>query len=153
MRNLKTLIVSLLIPLAVGLLSGLISRSGIMSYAVLNKPPLSPPAQVFPIVWTILYLLMGVSAYMIYISGSPHTENALKYYALQLIFNFFWPILFFTFDLYFLAFIWLLILIVLIIKMIEAFYEINPLAAFLQIPYLIWCIFAAYLNLSIDLLN
>lgn len=152
-KHLKILIISLIIPLAVGFLSGLISRNNIMTYAALNKPLLSPPAYVFPVVWTILYLLMGISAYRIAISGDKNTGTAFTYYVLQLFFNFFWTILFFTFNLCFAALIWLLILIALIIQMIRAFYDIDHAAAYLQIPYLLWCLFAAYLNLSICLLN
>ena len=150
--NKSALAISILIPLAVGSFSALIS--GNMSiYSSLNKPSLSPPTNIFPIVWTILYILMGISSYIIYVSGNVNSVKALKIYALQLFFNFCWSIIFFGFSQYLLAFIWLILLIILIIIMIQRFYEINTFAAYLQIPYLIWCIFAAFLNYTILMMN
>lgn len=148
----SSLIISILIPLTVGALSALISGN-MSAYATLNKPALSPPSFIFSIVWTILYILMGISAYLIYSSNSANKGNALKIYALQLFFNFGWSIIFFGFSQYLLAFLWLVVLIILICIMIKQFYAINPIAAYLQIPYLLWCLFAAYLNLSIYLNN
>ena len=151
-KNRSELIIAILIPLVVGSFSALLS--GRMStYAALNKPALSPPAILFPIVWTILYILMGISSYIIYASGSPDAPKALKTYFLQLFFNFCWSILFFRFSLYLFAFLWLVVLIILICIMIKQFYNINKTAAYLQIPYLLWCIFAAYLNFSIYVMN
>ncbi len=150
--NKSALIISILIPLAVGSLSALLS--GNMSiYATLNKPSFSPPSNIFPIVWTILYILMGISAYIIFVSGNENSANALKIYALQLFFNFCWSIIFFGLSQYLFALLWLIILIILIIIMIQQFYKINPVAAYLQIPYLIWCIFAAFLNYKIYIMN
>ena len=151
-KNKSGLIISILIPLAVGSLSALISGN-MSEYAGLNKPALSPPSFVFPVVWTILYILMGISSYLIFQSQDPNRTKALKTYALQLFFNFGWSILFFGFSLYLPAFFWLSALILLILLMIFQFYRINPLAAYLQIPYLLWCIFAAYLNFMIYRLN
>lgn len=151
-KNKSLLTISILIPIAVGSLSALFS--GDMSlYSKINKPPLSPPEFLFPIVWLILYVLMGISSYIIYESDSMYKSDALKIYALQLLFNFFWSIFFFRYNLYFFSFIWIMIMIALIIMMIYEFYKISPLAAYLQIPYLLWCIFAAYLNLMIYKLN
>ena len=151
-QNRSSLIIAILIPLAVGSFSALIS--GNMSlYSTINKPAFSPPSIVFPIVWTILYVLMGISSYIIYSSDSADKTRALKIYALQLFFNFCWNILFFRYNLYLLSFLWLVILIVLICIMIKDFYKINPAAAYLQIPYLLWCIFAAFLNFSIYTMN
>lgn len=149
--NKSNLIISILIPLAVGTLSSLFS--GNMSYSAFNKPSFSPPGYLFPIVWTILYVLMGISSYMIYSSNDEGKRKALTTYTIQLIFNFFWSILFFGFSQYLFAFIWLIALIILIVIMIYQFYEILPLAAYLQIPYLLWCLFAAYLNYTIYTLN
>lgn len=149
--NKSNLIISILIPLAAGSLSSLFS--GNMSYATFNKPSFSPPSYLFPIVWTILYILMGISSYIIYSSDDSRKEKALTAYALQLVFNFFWSIIFFGFSQYLLAFLWLIILIILIIIMIYRFYQISPLAAYLQIPYLLWCLFAAYLNYAVYTLN
>lgn len=151
-KNLKTLIIFIIIPLAVGGLSALISGN-MSNFSTINKPPLNPPAFVFPIVWTILYVLMGISSYLVYESNNVYKVKALKIYAIQLFFNFFWSIIFFLFSKYLLALLWLIILIVLIILMIYKFYKVNPTAAYLQIPYLLWCLFAAYLNYMIYLIN
>lgn len=150
-KNIETLIISILIPLAVGALSSLLS--GTMMNMNFNQPSFAPPPSIFPIVWTILYILMGISSYLVYTSDSPLKTPALFVYAIQLVFNFFWSILFFRFSLYGIAFLWLLALIGLIIMMIYLFSKIKPLAAYLQIPYLFWCLFAAYLNYAIYTLN
>lgn len=151
-KNVSALIISILIPLAIGSLSALFSGSA-AGYPALNNPPLSPPAFVFPTVWTILYILMGISAYLIDQSNDPRRYKALRIYGIQLFFNFFWSILFFRFSQYFPAFLWLAALILLIAVMIKRFFRINPASAYLQIPYLLWCLFAAYLNLMIAVLN
>lgn len=151
-QSIRTFIIFILIPLTVGVLSSIVS-GGTKLYSTISQPALSPPGYIFPIVWTILYILMGISSYIIYTSGSPSTTDALSVYTLQLFFNFFWSILFFKFSLFFPSFVWLLLLIFLIIIMILKFYSINPIAAYLQIPYLLWCLFAAYLNLMIYILN
>lgn len=151
-RNKSALIISILIPLAVGSMSALFSGN-MSSYSILDKPAFSPPGFIFPIVWTILYILLGISSYIVYSSNSPNKPKALLIYGIQLFFNFCWSIIFFGLDLYLFAFIWLIALIFIIIIMIRQFYIVSPLAAYLQIPYLIWCIFAAYLNFSIFILN
>lgn len=122
-------------------------------YSQIHTPPLAPPGILFPIVWSVLYILMGISSYLIYESDSEYKESALKVYGLQLCFNFMWSIIFFRFSWHLFAFVWLLIMIGLIVKMIYEFYQIRPVAAYLQIPYLVWCLFAAYLNFMIYLLN
>ena len=151
-RNKSALIISILIPLTVGTMSALFSGN-MSSYSILNKPAFSPPGFIFPVVWTILYILMGASSYIVYFSNSSNKSKALLLYCIQLFFNFCWSIIFFGLDLYLFAFIWLIALIFIIIIMIRQFLIVNPLSAYLQIPYLIWCIFAAYLNFSIFLLN
>ena len=145
--NVKKFIISLAIPLIVGTIVGLIIMP-FMDYKTLEQPPLSPPSIVFPIVWTILYLLMGVSAYLINVK-----EKVPTIYYLQLGVNALWPIAFFALKLRLFAFIWLILLIILVIDMIITFAKISKKAAYIQIPYLIWCIFASYLNLGIYLLN
>ena len=150
-KNKAHLIIAIFIPLAVGVLSSLLSGS--MAYSAFNKPSFSPPSYLFPIVWTVLYILMGISSYIIYSSNSPDKRKALTTYAIQLFFNFFWSILFFGLSQYLLAFVWLILLIILIVVMIYQFYQIQPVAAYLQIPYLLWCLFAAYLNFTIYMLN
>ena len=147
------LLIAILIPLAVGMLSALLTKDSAAVYASLNKPALSPPGVVFPIVWTILYILMGISSYLIYTSDSPDAPAALRCYAVQLALNFGWSLLFFNLAAYLPAFFWLLLLIAVLLIQLYRFYRISPLAAYLQIPYLLWCLFAAYLNLSIYLLN
>ena len=151
-KNKSALIIFILIPLAAGSLSALLSGNS-AAYLALNKPPLSPPSFLFPIVWTILYILMGISSYIIYESEDPEKNKALRLYFIQLFFNFLWSIFFFGFSMYFFAFLWLLVLIILIVLMIYQFHKISPVAAYLQIPYLIWCLFAAYLNFMIYQLN
>ena len=151
-KSRSPLIISILIPLAVGSLSSLLSRS-MTTYSSISKPDFTPPSYVFPIVWTILYVLMGISSYIIYDSDNPAKGRALKIYMLQLFFNFCWSIIFFRFNLYLFALIWLVVLIALICLMIKEFYKISPLAAYLQIPYLLWCVFAALLNFFIYKMN
>lgn len=151
-NNRSALVISILLPLAIGSLSTLISGNRSM-YFLINKPALSPPAFIFPIVWSILYILMGISSYIVYESNSSGKSSALKTYAIQLLFNFFWSIIFFGLSQYFFAFLWLLVLIILIAVMIYQFYKISPTAAYLQIPYFVWCIFAAYLNFMIYIMN
>ncbi len=149
----KPLIISLLIPLVIGGLSALLTRNSMMVYERIQKPALAPPSIVFPIVWTILFLLMGISAYLIYTSNAKNKQSALVIYAFQLLVNFLWPILFFGLQAYLFSFIWILLLWILILLMIWQFYKAVPLAAYLQIPYLLWVTFAAYLNLMVFLLN
>lgn len=157
--NLPQLIIFIGIPLLVGSLSSYISGNSMASYQQLNQPTLAPPGWIFPIVWIILFVLMGVASYLVF-SASTFTskdqndvEKALYMYGLQLTVNFFWSIIFFVGEWYLFAFLWLLLLWVLIVLTIKSFYQISPLAAWLIIPYLLWVTFAGYLNLSIYLLN
>ena len=149
----KPLIISILIALAVGGLSGFISMGSMDTYENLQRPALSPPSWVFPVVWTILFILMGIASYIVYMSNSDIKEKALKVYAIQLAVNFIWPLIFFNGQKYFLGFVWLLFLIVLIVETILLFKEVNKKESILLIPYLLWTIFAGYLNISIYLLN
>lgn len=155
-KKIKIYIISILIPLAVGGLSALLTSGNMDLYSSIITPPLAPPPILFPIVWTILYILMGISAAMIYTTEAaplPQRKSALYTYALSLFFNFFWSIIFFNGRMFFLAFIWLLALLYLIIRTIMKYHNINPLAAYLQIPYLVWVSFAGYLTFSIWILN
>ena len=149
----KPLAISILIALGVGGLSGFLTMGNMDIYRNINKPPLSPPPIVFPIVWTILFILMGISAYLIYESNSNLKGKELAIYGLQLVVNFFWPIIFFNGQKFLLAFVWLLLLVALIIETILIFKDINKKASLLLIPYLLWSIFATYLNLGVYLLN
>lgn len=153
--NIKALIVCIAIPLAVGLVASFLSRSGIEANALVIKPPLAPPAWLFPIVWTILYILMGISSYLV-VTTSHNPEQLEKYiffYGSQLAINFIWSLIFFNMQWYFIAFILIIILWYLIICTIKAAEAINRLAAYLLIPYLLWVTFAAYLTLGIWILN
>ena len=149
-ENTKKLLIALTIPLAVGGLSWLLS-GGMGDYRTFNQPPLSPPGWVFPIVWTILYLLMGYSSYRIYTAGKPPalTQRALKLYGAQLALNFLWSIVFFGFEWYLAAFFVLVALWVLILLTIRAFSTIDETAGDLLIPYLLWVTFAGYLNFGV----
>ncbi len=150
------LIVSILIPLAVGGLSALFTNGAMKTFDEdILKPPLSPPSILFPIVWTVLYILMGIAAFLAYNSrGSEKlVKAAMTVYALQLIFNFFWSIIFFNQKNYLFAFVWLMILWLLIALNIYLFSRLNKTAGYLLIPYIIWVTFAGYLNLAIYILN
>lgn len=153
--NWKTYGLWILITEAVGALSGLLSREGTKIYSEsIVQPPLSPPAIVFPIVWTILFALMGISAARIYMADPSQTRSrGLNLYIAQLVVNFFWSLIFFNAQAFGFAFIWLLLLWALVLWMILTFRKIDPLAAWLQIPYLLWLTFAAYLNLGVWYLN
>ena len=149
----KNLIISLLISLGVGGLSALITSGSMDIYKILVKPPLAPPSILFPIVWTILYILMGISSYMIFNSDDYMKDSALKIYLLQLGLNFIWPIFFFLLKLRLAALIIISLLLITIAYMIIKFYRINKTSAYLQIPYLLWVSFATYLNLGFYILN
>lgn len=155
-KKIKTFVIAILIPLAVGAASALITRGNMNIYDEIKTPPLSPPGILFPIVWTILYILMGISSAIIYINkekAKKPAEKGLSYYALSLAFNFVWSILFFNFRIYLASFAWLLVLLALIICTILSYKKASRLAAYLQIPYAVWVIFAGYLNLAIWFLN
>lgn len=149
----KELLICILVPLVVGIVSGLLSLNGFREYSVLKMPSFAPPGFLFPIVWTILYILMGISSYLIIDSNCLHTRTCLIIYAVNLFLNFFWTLIFFGLGLRLFAFIWIILLDLVIIYMIMCFYNINKKAAFLNIPYLLWCLFATYLNLIVYLLN
>lgn len=146
-ENIKKLILNIAIPLVLGSIVGLITKDSMKSFEVLNKPKLSPPGYLFPIVWSILYILMGISSYLI------RDKNKKEIYYVALFFNLFWSIIFFVLKLRLVAFLWLIVLIILVIRMIISFYKENKLAGLLNIPYLLWLFFAGYLNLTIYLLN
>ncbi|MBS6447738.1 MAG: tryptophan-rich sensory protein [Clostridiales bacterium] len=151
----KPLLICVAIPLAVGGLAALLSREGMNVFASLEKPPLSPPGWLFPVVWTILYVLMGIASYLVFTSGADRKTvgAALRVYGFQLAVNFLWPIFFFNFGWYLFSFVWLLLLLLLILVTFARFWKISVPAACLLIPYLIWVVFAGYLNLGVALLN
>ena len=125
------------------------------TFETLNKPPLSPPGWLFPVVWTVLFVFMGIASYLVLISGKEKKEinRALTVYGIQLIFNFFWSVFFFNLSLYLFSFIWLVLLWLLIFTAAILFYRISKSAGYLMIPYLMWVAFAGYLNFQIYLLN
>ena len=151
----KPLIISFIITFGVGGLSSLLTKGGLESMKMLEKPPLSPPDIVFSIVWPILFFLMAISAYLVYVSdgSEKHKKNGLFLYGLQLFINFFWTIIYFNLEMRVFAFVWLLLLWVVVLFMIKDFLKVSKLAGILQIPYLIWLTFAAYLNLGTIILN
>lgn len=152
----KPLLFWVLGTLAVGTLAGLISMGAMKHYAEIDKPPLSPPAILFPIAWSILYVLMGVSEYLVWTNeeiGDGVRRNATGLYIAQLAVNFFWPIIFFNAAAYFGALIWIVLLDVLVVAMIVRFSRISPAAAWLNVPYLLWMLFATYLNFGVWRLN
>lgn len=151
----KTLIFNLAVPLITGAVSGFLTRSAMQQYGQLNQPPLSPPSAVFPVVWTTLFLLMGISAYLVTMKRSDGLKSfdLPAVYWIQLIVNFIWPLIFFNLAIYGIALAWLILLIILVIYMIFQFHDITPAAGWLQVPYLLWLIFASYLNAGIWLLN
>lgn len=150
----KKFLPSLAIPLGVGGLSALLS-GGMGDYARLNQPPLSPPGWVFPVVWTILYLLMGYASYRVWVSGKDSTDikNAQIYYGIQLFLNFLWPIFYFGFQWRIGAMVLLIFLWIAVLLTMRKFAELDETAGDLLIPYLLWITFAAYLNLGTILLN
>ncbi len=152
--NVKQLIIAIAIPLLTGGVSALLSRN-MDAFKMLNKPPLSPPGWLFPIAWTVLYTLMGIASYLVYTSSADKNKirNAITCYGVQLFFNFCWSIIFFTFEAYLVALIWLIILWVLILCTIFKFYDISKTAAYFLISYILWVTFALYLNAGIWWLN
>lgn len=153
--NLKKFLISIAIPLLVGGFSALITMGDMGIYKEINRPPLSPPSWLFPVAWTILYFLMGVSLYLVWNKPDTYADKRKAYllFCLQLFLNFIWSPVFFTARSFLLAFIILVLLIITVAFMIAAFYEIDKRAGLLQIPYLIWLLFAAYLNMAIYILN
>ena len=155
-KKIKPYVISIAIALAVGGLSALLTKNNMEVYDTINRPALAPPMWLFPVVWSILFILMGISSALVWVNRDENREDAfsaLRVYGLQLVVNFFWTIIFFNMQAYLFAFIWLILLWVLIIIMIIQFRKISPLAAYLQIPYLLWVTFAGYLTLMIYLLN
>jgi len=151
----KTYLLCILAAEAVGALAGFLIRDGLQIYSTtILKPPLSPPAIAFPIVWTVLYALMGVSSARVYLTEpSAARMSGIFLYITQLTFNFFWSILFFNLQAFDAAFFWLVILLVQIVLMIMSFKKVDATAAYLQIPYLLWVTFAGYLNFGVWMLN
>lgn len=153
--SVSTLIVALLIPLLVGGASAALSYKGMAAYENMIKPPLSPPAWVFSVAWTLLYLMMGLASYFI-LDAEADTRNktiVLALYAIQLAMNFMWSIVFFNWKAYLFAFIWLIIMLCVVIICAVRFFSISKTSTFLFIPYILWLTFASYLNMGAYILN
>ncbi len=151
----KTYVFWVALSEAVGLLAGFLTRSSTEIYGeTITKPPLSPPALLFPIVWTVLYALMGISAARVRLSPPSKARYwSTNLYISQLVVNFFWPLFFFNLQAFGFALFWLLLLWVLVLTLIVVTYRVDKAAAWLLVPYLIWLTFAAYLNAGVFLLN
>lgn len=154
-QNRRQLLICIAIPLAAGGLSAWLTRGSMDTFAALNKPPLSPPGWLFPVVWTILFVLMGLASYLVLKSGKPQQKvnRALRLYGIQLGVNFFWSVFFFNLSLYLFSFIWLILLWILILVTTIRFRRLSQPTGMLMLPYLLWVAFAGYLNLGIYLLN
>lgn len=151
-RKYKPYILQILLALAVGGLSALLA-GGMDTYATLTKPPLSPPGWLFPVVWSILYVLMGVAAGRTLTSGDGDTAAAMRLYYLQLALNFLWSPIFFRFGWLTFAAVWLVALILAVYATHRRFRRIDAIAGWLLLPYLAWCLFALYLNIGFAVLN
>ena len=154
-QRIKVYAIWILLTEAVGALSALLTKNSMEIYSSsIVQPPLSPPGILFPIVWGILYALMGVSVARIYLTeASAERSRGINLYITQLVVNFFWSLIFFNAQAFGFAFLWLLLLWLLVLWMILTFRKKDPLAAYLQIPYLLWLTFAAYLNAAVWYLN
>ena len=151
-EKIKTYIVSIIVPLALGAAVGLLTSGSMKAYDSLTKPALSPPGILFPIAWSILYTLMGISHGILKTEHLDSRDTETVYYT-QLIVNLLWPILFFSLGWRLFAFIWIVLLDILVITMTLRFYRRNRTAGLLQLPYCLWLLFASYLNLATYLLN
>lgn len=149
----KALLVNLLIPLGMGGLSAFLTKDSMEQYGVLRQPPLSPPGWVFPVVWTILFTLMGIAACLVWVRDGTGRTGALTLYALQLVFNFFWTLIFFNLQNYALALFWIVVLWVLILLTTIRFFQEQKAAGWLMLPYLLWVTFAVYLTAGVWYLN
>lgn len=149
----KPLLFSIFLPLFIGFLSSRLISNHVELYNTLTLPPFSPPSFLFPIVWTMLYILMGISSYLIFVSKHPMKYTALILYGIQLFLNFIWSPIFFGLQMYGLSFLILVLLFIIVLLMTKQFFNISPISGLLQVPYIVWLVIAGYLNLSILLLN
>ena len=157
-REYGLMAIYLAVTLAVGMLSGFLIRDAQSSYLALNQPPLSPPPIVFPIVWTVLYVLMALAAFRTHRALKQSGElSRVRYlvflYTLQLAMNAIWPQIFFHTDQYLFAFIWLLVLLAVLIVLQVLYYRTDKIACWMMLPYVLWTVFAGYLTIGVYLLN
>lgn len=157
LKKIGSIALAIIIPLAIGGLSAFLTHKSMETFEKLNQPLLSPPSWLFPIVWTILYILMGIASYLIYKNKNIYffeeRDKALVFYVIQLILNFAWSIIFFNMKLYTVAFILLVVLWITILLLLINTKKVNKIAFYLLIPYLLWVTFAGYLNIMIAILN
>lgn len=152
-RTIVTFIVCIAIPLIVGAVSSFLTRNAMVSFNSMNKPPLAPPAWLFPVAWTILYIVMGIASFLIFKSEDKMHYLGMIIYAGQLVFNFVWSLLFFRLEAYGFAAVWLAVLILMIVALIFNTSKYSRWAMLMLIPYGLWCCFALYLNIGIAILN
>ncbi|MBQ2866097.1 MAG: tryptophan-rich sensory protein [Clostridia bacterium] len=154
-KHWKTYLISVLIPLGVGGLSALLTRGNMDIYKQVATPPLSPPSWLFPVVWTLLYILMGISSARVYLDRTDNRSrhHGLLSYGVSLFMNFLWSIIFFNMRSFLFAFVWLLGMLFFILRTVYYYSKVDKSAAKLQIPYIIWVSFAGYLTLGVYLLN
>ena len=141
------------LSLFIGAIGGLLTNIGMPAYDMASKPWFTPPSWVFPVVWTVLYLLMGIGMGRVWKRGSPTLQSSLWFYGIQLMLNLFWTVWFFVLQLYGIAFAWLLLLLVAVLAMQRNFHTADEIAAKLQIPYVLWLLLAALLNFSVWQMN
>lgn len=151
MIKFKTLIICILIPIAIGFFGSFLG--GINNFTNINQPSFVPPDWVFPVVWTILYILMGISSYLVFVSNSNKKKSALILYGVQLFINFIWTLFFFRLQLFEFSFILIIALILLVIAMSYKFYKINKWAGLIQIPYILWLLFASVITYVTAIIN
>ena len=155
-RKIKIYAKAIALPLAVGGISALLTMNSMNIYSSLKTPPGAPPSRLFPVVWTVLYVLMGISSGRVWLEwdNAPHAaDRGLSSYILSLGFNFCWSIFFFNYRYLLFSFVWLVALWLLILLTVKFYRRISPIAAWLQIPYVIWVAYAGYLNFGIWYLN
>lgn len=155
-RSVKTVLVlaaCIVIPMLVGGFSSILVRDQFVEYSKLNMPPGSPPAAVFPVAWTLLYIMMGIASFMIFYSSNEYRWIILILYAAQLILNFMWSPVFFSMHSYGLAAVILVAMFIMIASIIAMALNENTAAAWLLLPYAGWCIYALYLNVGAMVLN
>lgn len=151
--NWKPKVCSIIIPLVLGILVGSLTKESMRIYEQMSKPTMALPGYAFGAIWIILFVLLGIASYIIYVSTSTERENALRLYGINLCLVFVWPIIFFTFHSYLLAFAFEIILWGVAFTMVSLFTQISRLAGWILLPYFIWVTYAAYLNLQMLLLN
>lgn len=152
-KNFLIILCNIIIALAVGFAAYTIIKNDMNVYQQINLPPFSPPSEVFPIVWAILYVLMGISIGLIITTAGKNKVKAIIIYIIQLVLNFLWSPIFFSLQYFTGALVIIILLWIAVLTMILAFNKINKKAAILQIPYFLWLTFATYLNIMIVLLN